>query len=213
MKSRFIGLQRDRLDALVDAVYAIALTMLVLDVKLPLANGGFGGSYILHELVPKLVAYGIAFATVALCWVGHYYFSTVVRYTDYIHVILNLVPLAFVALVPFPAAALGTYPDSSLAVAAYASNAMIISLLYLVNWRFVRHLIPQNVGRRLLAHIGAAIWLLVILEGSALALAFVKPVLGIGMAAAVIPFGFTAVGLLAPRIVRAHGVIESQVET
>lgn len=157
--------------------------------------------------MPKLIAYGIAFSTVGLCWLGHYYFSTIVRYTDYTHVILNLLPLAFVALVPFSAAALGTYPGSSLAVATYAANARVISLLYRINWRFVRHLIPPGVNKGLLRDIGAAIWFLVFLEALAVGFAFIRPILGIIVAASVVPFGFAVVGFLAPRITEAHRIM------
>lgn len=209
MRTRFVGLQRDRLDALVDGVYAIALTLLVLDLRLPIMSVAFDQSYASHDLLPKLVAYGIAFSTVGLCWLGHYYFSTVVRYTDYTHVTLNLLPLAFVALVPFSAAALGTYPRNSLAVAAYTANALVISLIYRVNWQFVRHLIPQGISRKLLRAIGNAIWLLVGLEGCALVLAFINPIWGIVMAAIVVPLGFGAVGYLAPEITRATQAMHS----
>lgn len=203
MKAKFTGgaLDKSRLDTLVDAVYAIALTLLVLDVKLPSGLPVAQVPVHLQEMLPKLGVYAIAFSTVALFWVCHHYYATLVVGTDFTHVMLNLAPLMLVALVPFTAAAMGTYPGSSWAVAVFTLNAAVVCFLYVMNWKHCRRkLVPAEVDRRLLDTMSATAWLSLLGESLATVLAFVLPVLGIALAATLVPAGFAAMAILEPRI-------------
>ncbi len=152
MSTRFTRGSPDkgRLDTLVDAVYAIALTLLVLDLNVPegLGSNGAVESH-LDKMLPKLGIYVIAFSTVALFWVCHHYYSTLVTGTDFTHVMLNLSPLLLVSLVPFTAAAMGNYPTSAWAIAIFTLNAAVISFIYVLNWQHCRRrLIPAEVAAR-----------------------------------------------------------------
>jgi len=206
MKAKFTGgsLDKARLDTLVDAVYAIALTLLVLDVKLPEGLRTFEVPAHLLEMLPKLGIYAIAFSTVALLWVCHHYYSTVVTGTDFTHVMLNLSPLLLVSLIPFSAAAMGTYHDSKWAVATFTLNVAVICLLYVLNWAHCRRrLVPADIDRRLLETMSANAWYSLAGEIAATILAFVMPVLGIAVAALMVPVGFAAMARLEPRIMEA----------
>jgi uncharacterized membrane protein len=206
MKGRFTGgsLDKARLDTLVDAVYAIALTLLVLDLKvfrvvLPAAMPG-----VLESMLPEIGIYAIAFSTIALLWVCHHYYSTLVVGTDFTHVMLNLSPLLFVSLVPFTAAAMGNNTDSSWAVAVFTLNVAVICFLYVLNWAHCRRrLVPAEVDRGLLDTMSANAWYSLAGEILATVLAFVSPVLGIAVAAVMVPTGFAAMARLEPRIMEA----------
>jgi uncharacterized membrane protein len=206
MKARFTGgsLDKARLDTLVDAVYAIALTLLVLDLKLPDGLRTFEVPSELRNMLPKFGIYAIAFSTVALLWVCHHYYSTLVIGTDFTHVMLNLSPLLLVSLIPFSAAAMGTYHDSPWAVATFTLNVAVICFMYVLNWAHCRRrLVPAEVDRRLLDTMSANAWYSLAGEMLATILAFIVPVLGIAVAAVMVPAGFAAMARLEPRIMDA----------
>jgi TMEM175 potassium channel family protein len=206
MKPEFTGgsLDKARLDTLVDAVYAIALTLLVLDLKLPEGLRTFEVPGHLRDMLPKIGIYAIAFSTVALLWVCHHYYSTVVTGTDFTHVMLNLSPLLLVALIPFSAAAMGTYHDSKWAVATFTLNVAVICFLYVLNWAHCRRrLVPASLDRGLLDTMTANAWYSLAGEIVATILAFIMPVLGIAVAALMVPAGFAAMARLEPRIMKA----------
>ena len=206
MSSRFTGgsLDKGRLDTLVDAVYAIALTLLVLDLKLPHVRDSAQVPIALQAMLPQIGIYAIAFSTVALLWVCHHYYATLVVGTDFTHVMLNLSPLLLVSLVPFTAAAMGSNPSSSWAVAIFTLNVAVICFLYVLNWRHCRRkLVPADVDENLLNKMSASAWYSLAGELLATALAFVFPVLGIAVAAVMVPAGFAAMARLEPRIMEA----------
>lgn len=206
MSSRFTGgsLDKGRLDTLVDAVYAIALTLLVLDLKLPHVRDSAQVPIALQAMLPQIGIYAIAFSTVALLWVCHHYYATLVVGTDFTHVMLNLSPLLLVSLVPFTAAAMGSNPSSSWAVAIFTLNVAVICFLYVLNWRHCRRkLVPADVDENLLNKMSASAWYSLAGELLATALAFVIPVLGIAVAAVMVPAGFAAMARLEPRIMEA----------
>jgi uncharacterized membrane protein len=206
MKTKFTGgsLDKARLDTLVDAVYAIALTLLVLDVKLPEGLRTFEVPSHLRDMLPKLGIYAIAFSTVALLWVCHHYYSTLVTGTDFTHVMLNLSPLLLVSLIPFSAAAMGTYPASKWAVATFTLNVAVICFLYVLNWAHCRRgLVPADVDPRLLGTMSANAWYSLAGEILATVLALVVPLLGIALAAIMVPAGFAAMARLEPLIMEA----------
>jgi len=206
VNSNFTGgcLDKSRLDTLVDAVYAIALTLLVLDLKPPASLNPSQVPPFLYSMVPQIGIYAIAFSTVALLWVCHHYYATLVVGTDFTHVMLNLSPLLLIALVPFTAALMGNNTSSSWAVAAFTLNVAVICFLYILNWRHCRRrLVPAEVDRRLLDTMSANAWLSLAGEIIATALAFVAPLLGIAVAAILVPAGFAAMARLEPRIMKA----------
>ncbi len=189
-------LEKQRLDILVDGVYAIALTLLVLDVKLPDGLAAAEVPRHLVALLPKLGAYAIAFATVALMWLCHYYVATLVRQSDYTHIVLNLAPLMLVALVPFSAATVGTYPGSAWAAALFAANFASITLLYALNWQHCRrYLIGPRVDPRTAHHLTQLIWAFFAVECLATVLALAVPSLGLALVALLVPLGYAFAGL------------------
>jgi len=100
-----------------DAVFAIAMTLLAVEIAVPATPGGDLEPALL-ELVPELVSYVLSFAVVGVYWMTHHrYFALLRSYTPGLQR-LNLLMLMFVALVPFATHLLGIHPDESVAVAA-----------------------------------------------------------------------------------------------
>jgi uncharacterized membrane protein len=117
----------DRVEAFSDGVFAIAITLLVLNLEVPDVPGSDLG-HAIRDLSGDLVAYAIGFAVMGLFWYGHHkLFARLVRSNTRL-VVVNTVLLAFIALMPFTTAVLGRY-DEPLAVALYAVNVGIAALL------------------------------------------------------------------------------------
>jgi hypothetical protein len=93
-------LSTGRLEALSDGVYAIAITLLVLDIAVP----AHAGDHLLRSLGhqwPAYLAYVVSFSTIGASWLGHNVITEYLDRADATFIRLNLLLLAFVAFLPF----------------------------------------------------------------------------------------------------------------
>ncbi|HEY7266361.1 MAG TPA: TMEM175 family protein [Solirubrobacterales bacterium] len=139
-----------------DGLFAIAATLLVIDLAVPILHHESS----VHELATKLndehqkfISFFISFAVIGRYWVAHHtYFSALSR-IDRPLIGLNMVYLAFIALLPFPTALLGEYFSNPLSITIYAVNVAIISAMEVVlfGWAHDHDLLerklPQDVYR------------------------------------------------------------------
>ena len=113
-----------------DGLFAIAMTLLVVDLAVPTLSDTSS----VHELAEalnddseKFISFFISFAVIGRYWLAHHtYFSALAR-IDRRLIALNLVYLAFIAFLPFPTALLGEYFSNPLSIAIYAVNVAIVS--------------------------------------------------------------------------------------
>src|SRR2546430_1764713 len=99
--------------ALSDGVFAIALTLLVLNITVPGLAAGHHGD-LGHRLVHRsseFYSYALSFAVIALLWVRHHTFFRGLARIDPRIAMLNLISLGFVAFLPYPTRILGLYGD------------------------------------------------------------------------------------------------------
>jgi uncharacterized membrane protein len=147
------GRDTARIEFFSDAVFAIALTLLVLDIRVPdVPQGKLLGAVL--DLWPTFLAYGLSFAIIALNWVFHHRkFRAIVVYDTGL-ICLNFVFLAFVALVPFPTSLLSEYAPDRVAVVLYALEVAILSLLQAAIWEYAgrRKLLAKDIDPKLFAY-------------------------------------------------------------
>jgi uncharacterized membrane protein len=133
--TNFINLER--LIFLVDGVFAITLTLLVLDLRPPeaetskLADGLLG-------MLPRLLVYLIAFYTIANHWIIHQRTFRHITNVDTTMLWLTLVSLLLITLIPASTAIIGRYPDQSLAVACFSANSFLHALTNWIFWAYVQ---------------------------------------------------------------------------
>jgi uncharacterized membrane protein len=105
-----------------DAVMAIAITLLVIDLKLPDLAASSAASELpahLTALAPRIMSFVISFAVVGVYWSSHHrYFRYIKRYDGWL-IFLNLIFLLFIVLMPFVASLLGQYGYLPIGVIAY----------------------------------------------------------------------------------------------
>jgi uncharacterized membrane protein len=122
-----------RIEALSDAVFAIVMTLLVIEIKVPELHSKFSEGSLLHELEklsPLFFAYFLSSAIIATFWFSHnFMYSLLAKNLNRTVINLNFVFLAFLSLIPFATHLLGAYPESQVAVFVYAANVAIMGLI------------------------------------------------------------------------------------
>jgi len=113
-----------RILALSDGVFAIAITLLILQIAIP-ARGQTDLPKALLKLWPQYLAYVLSFVVIARFWVTHHLAFRLIGRYDAGLVWLNLVLLTFVAFLPFPTAVLGEHNGSPAAAVLYAAAVIL----------------------------------------------------------------------------------------
>jgi uncharacterized membrane protein len=132
------GTTTDRLEVFSDGVIAIAITLLVLDIKVPQARPG----QLIHDLGgqwPSFAAYVLSFAVIGIMWVSHHSMFERIREIDRGLLFTNLLLLLGIAFLPFPTALLAEYArrgggNAHAAAAIYSATMALIGLAFLGIW-------------------------------------------------------------------------------
>jgi uncharacterized membrane protein len=125
----------DRTVALSDGVFAIALTLLVLNISAPTLGPGHEGvlGSRLLDHGDEYLSYALGFAVIGLLWVRHHTFYRGVDEIDTALTAINLVYLGLVAFLPFPTRILGLYGSQPAAIILYATTVTIVSIVARIN--------------------------------------------------------------------------------
>jgi uncharacterized membrane protein len=129
-----------RLEAFSDGVFAIAITLLVLDLAVPardqVRRGGLG-SALAHQW-PSYFAYLVSFLVIGIIWVNHHTMFSKVNLVDRPVLFANLALLLVVSALPFPTRLLAEYltagSDAHTAAAIYSVTMLAMGLAYSVLW-------------------------------------------------------------------------------
>jgi uncharacterized membrane protein len=124
----------NRLEAFSDGVFAVAITLLVLEIRVPAPGGA---STLGHELLaqwPQYAAYVISFTTIGIIWINHHAAIDRLREADHTILMINLLLLLTVGLLPFATDVMATYLKESrgenLAAAVYSGAFLLMSLAF-----------------------------------------------------------------------------------
>lgn len=137
--SRSHRLRTGRFEAFSDGVFAIAITLLVLDIAVPLDASDHLLSAVAAQW-PVYLAYFISFSTIGAIWLAHSAITDYLEHTDPMLSRLNLLLLLFVSFLPFPTRLLAEYTGEMLgervAVTLYGVNLFLAAVLVSVLWRY-----------------------------------------------------------------------------
>jgi TMEM175 potassium channel family protein len=118
-----------RIVAFSDGVFAIAITLLVLNLTIDKGLSGEELTDALFDNWDNLVAYGISFAVIGRFWIVHHRFFSEVRAFDGRLLGLNLLYLAWIVLIPFSSQVLGDYGGKTPSVVVYSVNLAAVVLV------------------------------------------------------------------------------------
>jgi uncharacterized membrane protein len=131
---------KNRLEAFSDGVFAIAITLLVLEIDIPTGPDGT----LWHELTaqwPSYAAYLVSFFIIGIIWINHHGLFEHLKRVDYGILYLNLAVLATVAFLPFPTALLAehlrTGADEHVAAAVYSGSMALMGLSFAALWLYI----------------------------------------------------------------------------
>ncbi|TMD60506.1 MAG: DUF1211 domain-containing protein [Chloroflexi bacterium] len=134
---RVFGLER--LVFFSDAVFAIAITLLVIDLRLPDLGDHVSNQQLsaaLGALVPRIFAYALSFWVIGLYWLAHWRRYQYIERVDETLIALNLLLLGLVAFMPFPTALIGEFGDRPGIVVLYAGILSAAGAVGPVTWLY-----------------------------------------------------------------------------
>jgi uncharacterized membrane protein len=141
-----------RVLAFSDGVFAIIVTLLVLEIHVPELSAGQSLRAALAEVWPSFVAFLISFVVVAIAWVGHRDLFALIRRTDRTLVWLNILYLLPLSLIPFGASLLARYEREPVALRMYGVLLIAIAIARVGTWLYATgqrpHLLYEPIDAR-----------------------------------------------------------------
>jgi uncharacterized membrane protein len=140
--NRIAGQSLERLAALSDGIFAVAMTLLVLDLRVPASEGINNSLDLWNALIkisPSLLTYFMSFLTLGIFWVGQQtqlnHFTRSNRNLTWIHLAFLLV----VTLMPFSTSFLAAFIKLRLALVVYWFNIFLLGAVLFASWRYAQH--------------------------------------------------------------------------
>ena len=150
-----------RIEAFSDGVFAIAITLLIIEIGVPHLEGEPPGTTLpeaLLRLWPSFLAYVISFLQIGVIWANHHNRFRFIERSDHVLLFLNILFLMCVAFIPFPTALLAEYLDGTAAEretagVIYAGTLAVTAVFFTLLWLYVavnRRLVNRNLDPYLL---------------------------------------------------------------
>jgi len=148
-----------RVEAFSDGVYAIAITLLILEIKVPIPSAAPLSIQLMRQW-PSFVSFVIRFAFIGVMWINHHRMFTHIRRSDNGLLVLNLLLLFGVTAVPFPTAVLAAHLGQAgqrTATLLFDGTFILIAVFFNLLWRYAssphRHLLAHDVDADAVARI------------------------------------------------------------
>lgn len=146
-----------RIEAFSDGVIAIAITLLVIELKVPHVEDPEAGLFgALAQQWNHYLAYFVSFWSIGLAWIIHHNMFNYIRRTTHTLLLLNLLFLMCVALVPYPTAIVGEYllvpAEQRSAIVVFSGLWLLLSVMINLIWWYAtrNELVDSRTDRRVL---------------------------------------------------------------
>lgn len=164
----------ERINTLNDGVFAIVITLLAFELKVPqVADQELGLA--LRTMIPTLLAYSITFVVLGIYWVGQHNMFLHIKRHDRTFMWLDILFLLIVAAMPFPAGLLIQYGDQQLAVVIYAATLAAVGLVLDLLWWYASHdrrLVEHDIDPELVAFVHRRVLMAPVIYLAAIAASF-----------------------------------------
>lgn len=131
-----------RVEAFSDGVFAVAITLLVLNIHVPDNNTLYPDTLFFGTLssqLPEILAFVTSFATIGIMWINHHRLFTHIRRVDTNLLVFNLLLLLVIVFIPFPTALLAQYmqfPQYHAAALLYSATNIFLAICFNLLWRY-----------------------------------------------------------------------------
>lgn len=196
--------QAERLSFFSDAVFAIAITLLVIEIRVPhlpaMSDAALG--HALLGLVPNFVGFIVSFLVIARFWAGHHRLFGLVDRASPAMIRANLGLLMAIAFMPFPTALLSDYASLRAAVGFYTAFLVLVGL---ANMRLIHVTLRDGVSADAIKHghdakaLRVSMWSPVVIGGTAFAVGMIAPALGLLVLILIAPLVLLLIGRVAER--------------
>lgn len=138
-------MKQERIDGLTDGIFAIVMTILVFEIRVPNLSGYITNQILMNAIIniyPLFLSYVLSFSLLFTYWRAHHYIASVLaRNVDIRLSNLSAIFLLFVGLVPFSSHLLGQYNDIQFSIVFFGINIILIGLSL---WAMRRYVIKSN---------------------------------------------------------------------
>ena len=156
--------ETSRLEAFSDGVFAVAITLLVLNIKPPpdlvLTGGGSGFWKELGVQLPALLAFVTSFFTIGIMWINHHRLFNLIKRTDTGLLLFNLLLLLVIVFIPYPTALVAQQyalnPNMHEAALLYSGTNVFLAICFNLLWRYASYhnrLLGKDIDTRAVAAI------------------------------------------------------------
>lgn len=124
---------KQRIESFSDGVFSVAITLLVLDLRVPTIQSGssFHGYLVaMSPLYPRIFSMLLSFILVAIYWINHHFFFQFIERGTSALIWINNLLLLFICLVPFATSVLGQHPTDTFPVVLYGTNLLLVALSF-----------------------------------------------------------------------------------
>jgi len=182
--------ETSRVEAFSDGVFGIALTLLILGIKVPDLNNFASNDKLFRSLInlwPSYFAFILSFTAVLIMWINHHGFFKYLKRIDSAFLFANGFLLLTVTFINFPTAVLAKYFDTpafNIASAFYCGSMVLISVSYNLLWfssAYKRKLIKDEISDALIIKIRNAYWFGFFVYLTAFIISFFFPFLGLSI--------------------------------
>lgn len=191
----------NRIEALTDGVFAIVMTLLVLELRIPeIAESAVAVELPkgILELWPKFVSYIVSFVVLGIMWISHHRTFHYIKRSDSTLLWVNLAFLMVVALIPFSTSLIGDYATAQFPFVVYGIHLFLIFLMRFILWTYatgkyrlvMREIDPQLLTRCKLITIGGSVIVLFAVGISFVSLAVAFGALGLLLVYGVVTLRF-----------------------
>jgi len=145
-------MEKNRLETLIDGIFAIVMTLLVMTVVVPQRETVLQGTGFMEMLRSKfhdVANYALSFTLLAIFWIQHHEQAHFIKKTDPVHIWINIATLFFIALFPFSTSLVTEFPDQDLAEIVFGANLLMVGVLFLTNWCYAtgkRRLVDDGIS-------------------------------------------------------------------
>ena len=152
-----VGMKTNRIEALSDGIFAIAMTFLIIgfDILLSPKKGTSEENLVvsLQALWPDLLHYVEGFIILGAFWMEHHYQFHFIQRTNSTLLFINIISLMFIVLIPFSTCVAGDYSDTRVAVWLLEINLLVAGLVFYLHWLYAtanRQLVAPNLDHRII---------------------------------------------------------------